>query len=544
VPLAQDAITVDERATGTITGDMPRLGSRVDFSRFAGTFTPSVSVTVYGSLTLSNDPGFSWGGTASLILAGRDSQTLTTSGKTIPGILRMEAPNGAYKLQDDLTVGGAFTYTLGAFDANDHDVTLASLSSTTGNNDRTLLMRSGRWTLTGTGTVWATTTNTALTLDPGTSTIVIADTTSATKTFIGNGRTYHDLTFNGGSGALVMGGSTFATITWAPGSTVTLTSDTTTTVSDLTAVGTDSQPITVSATTHGTAAALRKFGGTVAADWLVLSDSTATGTAQWFAGHNSIDGGNNLGWQFANPTAGGNAFFMFLGGSGNRGSAPRAVLDQGGVVRRQANRASVHLRSVGQPPDLVTTGTHLSAAAGPRQQRDRQRTCGRAAGRGPKSARTVAARKFAGLRTHPQQRRRPLVVPRLLRPGPHRGAVRAHLPLPDGNGADTARRASPSASTLPTDAPRRLQPRLGCIGTTGVRHADRPPVHRHQRLRRPQLPARRFLPRRHQPVDRRRLGMDSLRPRRVPHRQPHGHRELVDNPRWARTSPSTATAPG
>lgn len=314
VPLAQDTVIVDARATGTIAADMPRIGSRLDLSGFAGTLNLAVGVTVYGSVTFSNDPAFTLTGTGTFTLGGRHSQLLTTNGKAIPGILRLEAPGGSYQLQDDLTVLGTFNHMYGAWDPADHDVTLGSFTSTAGTNDRTVLMGSGDWTLTGTGTVWNVTSNTALVIDPGTSTIRIADTSAAAKTFIGAGRTYHDIAFDGGTGTLTLGGSTFATPHFAPGSIVTFTADSTTTVADLDAVGTEVAPITLRSTTLGTPFALRKFGGTVSANWLVLSDSTATGTAQWFAGRDSVDGGNNHGWQFGDPAASGNAFFIFFAG--------------------------------------------------------------------------------------------------------------------------------------------------------------------------------------------------------------------------------------
>lgn len=315
VPLPQDTVVIDSRASGTITADMPRTGRGLDLSGFAGTLAPSIATTIYGSVTLSNDPAFTLSGSTALILGGRKTgQLLTTNGKTIPQSVRIEAPGGIYTLQGDLTVAGSLTLTNGTLDANDHDVTIASLSSTTGNNFRTLLMRSGTWTLTGTGVVWNVTTNTALTLTRGSSVILVADTSSATKTFTGNGRLYHDLVFAGGTGSLALGGSTFATMTWPPGARIVLTSDTTTTVTDLAAIGTPGNLITVSSSIADSPATLRKNGGTVIADYLSLTDSTAAGTAQWYAGTHSVDGGGNTGWQFSDPTPGTNRFLPFFAG--------------------------------------------------------------------------------------------------------------------------------------------------------------------------------------------------------------------------------------
>lgn len=314
VPMAQDTVVVDSRASGTITLDMPRLGRGLDLTGFAGTIAPSVPITLYGSLTLSNAPTFALSGTQPLTLAGRDTQLITSNGKIITQALRIEAPGGTYSLQDNLTGSSSLTLTYGTLDSNDHDVTIASFASTTGNNVRTLMMGSGTWTLTGIGTVWNVTANTALTVDADASTILIANTSGSAKTFTGNGRAFHDLTFAGGSGTLTMGGSTFATVTWPPGSSIILTADTTTTVGDLDATGAAGDLITVTSSVADTPAAIRKFGGTVVLDYLSLRDSSATGTAQWYAGVHSADVGGNTGWQFTDPSPGTNRFLPFFAG--------------------------------------------------------------------------------------------------------------------------------------------------------------------------------------------------------------------------------------
>lgn len=49
------------------------------------------------------------------------------------------------------------------------------------------------------------------------------------------------------------------------------------------------------------AATVRKTSGEIAFNYADLRRMTATGGAQWWAGKNSTDSGNNIGWAFANP---------------------------------------------------------------------------------------------------------------------------------------------------------------------------------------------------------------------------------------------------
>lgn len=55
---------------------------------------------------------------------------------------------------------------------------------------------------------------------------------------------------------------------------------------------------------------LSKASGVVACDYLILSNSIATGGADWYAGSNSVDNGGNVGWIFDDPPAP-------VGGTGN-----------------------------------------------------------------------------------------------------------------------------------------------------------------------------------------------------------------------------------
>jgi hypothetical protein len=111
----------------------------------------------------------------------------------------------------------------------------------------------------------------------------------------------------GGAGTLtVTGNNTFngltASIAPTSAASILFTAGTTTTlISGFNVNGTAVNPITISSATAA-AHTLSLSTGTVVADYLNLSYSTATGGAAWYAGA-STNGGNNTGWQFIVGTA-------------------------------------------------------------------------------------------------------------------------------------------------------------------------------------------------------------------------------------------------
>jgi hypothetical protein len=132
--------------------------------------------------------------------------------------------------------------------------------------------------------------------------------TSATaKTFVGGGASYAATLDQGGAGALTITGSnTFRNITAsiAPTSaaSIVFTAGTTTSLTTGFDVdGTAANAITVSSDTAAVHT-LSLASGTVVANYLNLSYSTATGGAAWYAS-NSTNSGNNTGWQFIAGTA-------------------------------------------------------------------------------------------------------------------------------------------------------------------------------------------------------------------------------------------------
>jgi hypothetical protein len=143
-------------------------------------------------------------------------------------------------------------------------------------------------------------------------------TAATAKSFQGGGSTFNCTLNQGGAGDLTITGSnTFSNITNTYKSTgatsILFTAATTSTFADWNASGESTRLLTIGSVTAASHT-LSKSSGTVSADFLSISQSTATGGAGWYAGANSTDGGNNSGWIFTAPPApsGSNSNFLMF----------------------------------------------------------------------------------------------------------------------------------------------------------------------------------------------------------------------------------------
>ena len=300
VPLPQDDVYFNAYSittTGqTISANIARLGRNINFTGLQNTPTLNFAVanSIFGSLTLSS--GMAISGTSTTTFQGRGSYTLTTAGLTFTQNIALDAPGGTLTLQGDLVTNNCtLTINRGTFDANGYNVVVSALSSYN-SYTRTIKLGSGTWSLTGTGTVWNLYAS-GLTLDPGTSTIKLTNTTTTAKTFAGAGKTYYNFWDAAAGTVTITGSNTFNDFRIDAGRTVYFTAGTTTTVNSFTATGAPGSLITISSATSATHT-LSKASGIVNCDYLSLSYSVAAGGATWYAGANSTDGGNNSGWRF------------------------------------------------------------------------------------------------------------------------------------------------------------------------------------------------------------------------------------------------------
>jgi hypothetical protein len=218
---------------------------------------------------------------------------------------------GTLRLSEPLNLGSTRLLTLseGTIDANGFDVSVGGFISGANLNTKALLMGSGTWTLTGTGSVWGVT-NLNLTFNKGTANIVLLDTSTTARTFAGGGLTYNNLTIGGSTGSSVLtitGSNTFNTFTSIKtvAHTLNFTSGTTTTVNTFAITGSSGNIVTLKSSTAGSRATIRQTSGTVSVSYMDIKDSNATGGAAWTAllTDNNVDSGNNAGWIFVAGTA-------------------------------------------------------------------------------------------------------------------------------------------------------------------------------------------------------------------------------------------------
>jgi hypothetical protein len=295
----------------------------IDFTGYAGTLAATATTAIiYGNLKLST--GMTLTATASQLNFGATSgiKNITTNGKTIDQPITFDGVGGTFQLQDALTSGStrSIVLTNGTLDLNGKTCTVGSAFGT-GSGTKNLTFNGGTLVCPAAATnAFINNNPTGFTTTEGTGTGTISMTAATAKSFQGGGSTFNCTLNQGGAGALTITGSnTFSNITNTYKSTgatsILFTAATTSTFADWNASGESTRLLTIGSVTAASHT-LSKASGTVSADFLSISRSTATGGAGWYAGANSTDGGNNSGWIFTAPpappaTATGN-FLMFF----------------------------------------------------------------------------------------------------------------------------------------------------------------------------------------------------------------------------------------
>lgn len=238
VPLPQDNVVVDANTTGTLTGDMARLGADLTFTGFTGALvigsSGNTSISGYGSIVLGAGMTAGQTGGAGFSFMSRSSVTLQNNGVAfIPsgGNVSMNGPGGTLTVLDALTTADLRAVN-GTMTINNVSVTLNThfVGSATG----VLNMGSGTWTFLATGSdVWNN--SGGATINAQGSTMVVGAAATATRSFFGGGQTYGTLTYtvSNSPGALtVTGANTFSTLTVGSGRQLIMPSSTTNTITN------------------------------------------------------------------------------------------------------------------------------------------------------------------------------------------------------------------------------------------------------------------------------------------------------------------------
>jgi hypothetical protein len=292
----------DFTASG-LDGNMTLAGSAIGLTVSGSLFFPTTNFTrTYTGVTTFN--------------ATTTGKTVTTNGKTFGDTINFNGVGGAWALDTAVQINsGALTLTNGTLNLNGKTIT-TNLRFLTATGTKNLTFNGGTVVCTSGGTTsFNNAAPTNFTTTAGTGVGAISMTAATAKTFVGGGSTFNCTLNQGGAGALTITGSnTFSNITnTVQPASILFTAGTTSTFSNFSLSGTAGNLITIGSVTAASHT-LSKASGTVSADYLSISRSTATGGAGWYAGANSTDGGNNSGWIFTAPpapTATGN-FLMFF----------------------------------------------------------------------------------------------------------------------------------------------------------------------------------------------------------------------------------------
>lgn len=308
VPLPQDDVYMDCAfgTSKTVYGDFIIYGKSIDWSgatwttqltwdRRAGSFN--------GSLILVS--GFSMSNSDDLVLTGRGNYVFDSAGKTISGRISLQAPGGVYKLANNLTMGTAAGVSL-SLDygeltaingANNYIISVGSIE-----NSATLTLGSATHLLTGLGSGNRVIQNSG-TINPGTGTIKITDTSNTAITFYVTGTTnFNNLWISRGASTGTVtfnSANTYADLKddGTAGHTIVF-PNSTTTVSSLSVNGTAGNLISLTRTGTTGTWSISDSSGINNCNYLNISNSTATGGAQFIA-NSSIDSGGNTGWDFS-----------------------------------------------------------------------------------------------------------------------------------------------------------------------------------------------------------------------------------------------------
>ena len=307
-PLAQDTAVIQNTGLNTsatistLSSGVPLATSTLDASTRTSAMTLSFNAsTYYGDLKLGS--GVTPSGSSNLTFSGRNTQTITSAGKTVTCTIIIDSYGGSVELSGPLNISfGTITVTNGTFDTKNFDVTAATLSS--GNsNVRAITLGSSTVTLSGSSPI-SFSNNTNLTFNAGTSQLTLS---AANVTILSGGTvgvSFYNVTLSsdtGNSTHTISSANTFNNLTiTAPSSAsvIAIRSDSPQTITGtLTVAGaTAVRRIFVRSNTIGTQRAFSV--GTLSANNCDFRDIAITGTAAGSSPTRAGDCGGNSGITF------------------------------------------------------------------------------------------------------------------------------------------------------------------------------------------------------------------------------------------------------
>jgi hypothetical protein len=323
-PIEANTINVNITAGTDIFNLLGGNYKSINFIGFSGS-TIIGNIIIYKDLTLSPTQIITSAG--SLAFLGTSViQTITSNNITIPtsalsinsattivqniGTLTttgaLTITTGTFNINSNLIITGVFTLAAGTININNGANVTSSTFATNVANIRTVNLGSGTWTLTGTGNVWNIVVITNLTINAGTSRIVIANTSATATTFAGGGFTYYTLEYarGGGGGQLNFTSANTITNFIDVNSTAahSITMGATTSFYRFIVKGSPGQLISVGRSATG-APVITKVGRGIVSDCdylnIVSVGFAASPANTWYAGANST--GSASGWIITAP---------------------------------------------------------------------------------------------------------------------------------------------------------------------------------------------------------------------------------------------------
>ena len=306
VPTSADNVIFDSLSnTLAYTVTITATANCADFNMgapLAGkvTWAGGSSLNIYGSINLL-------GGTTGItrtfngvikFLATTTGKTINTNGITLVNPITFEGVGGAWTLLHNLNNNYSnISLTKGNLDFNDKDVNMGSMEFNNANT-RVLSLGNGTITINTSGSAaWTVITTTGLTFNAENSKIIIDNSGTTDAIFWSGGLTYYNLYVKstGANKTQIAGSAKFNDLNMNTGTTIKWTANTTTTLNDFKVIGT-THWATIQSATLGTRFNLKKISGNIDGNHLDIRDSNAGGATNWYAGSDSNNGGNNLGW--------------------------------------------------------------------------------------------------------------------------------------------------------------------------------------------------------------------------------------------------------
>ena len=314
------------------------------------------SLHLYGSLTLSSSMNFSYAGFVYFEggAKGKATNTITSAGQNYNNDVYLNGPGGAWELLDEFNTGNNTLFlNYGTLITNGQTLNCRRFISNN-NNTRTLTLGSSIFNITasnnasawnvqgadfnlsaGTSEIRFTAAgggmrstgisspvyNSVTFLSPSGTSSLNSDDEFISVDFNGNGNISGSGTFNtvvfGGNGeindnnsfgmltfnsnGLINGINSIGTLTLSPGKTYEMGAGNTQTIlNQMDFWGDNCNAITLKSTQAGTQATVAAASGIIEGNYIYIQDMNATGGAT-FNLYNSIDLGNNTGWNFLDP---------------------------------------------------------------------------------------------------------------------------------------------------------------------------------------------------------------------------------------------------